>query len=49
MIHLASDEWTLEDLVSAEDEAETALWKELTVASSLAVALLATAAFLLLS
>jgi hypothetical protein len=50
MIRLASDEWALEDLVPAEDDAENlALWKDLTLASGLAVALLATAAFLLLS
>jgi hypothetical protein len=50
MIHLASDEWALEDLVPAEDDAENpALWQDLTLASGLAVALLATAAFLLLS
>ena len=47
MIRLASDEWALEDLVPAEDDAENlALWKDLTLASILAAVLWGAAALL---
>lgn len=50
MIRPASDEWMLEDLVPGEDDVETpSFWKDLTVASGLAMAVWAIAAFLLLS
>jgi len=39
MIRPATDEWTLEDLVLREDDVDTPpLWKDLTVASGLAMA-----------
>jgi hypothetical protein len=50
MIRPASDEWTLEDLVPGEDELDTPpFWKDLMVASGLAMAFWAIAAFMLLS